>query len=51
LDTKQPGDDRVYVYAPKDVRDYKPLPNPGDTPEETKLAELARRAILDNAGL
>jgi len=51
LDTKRSEDDQVYVYAPKDVRDYKPLPNPGETPEETKLAELAWKAILDNAGL
>lgn len=51
LDTKRSEDERVYVYAPKNVRDYKLLPNPGETPEETKLAELAWKAILDNDGL
>lgn len=51
MDIGRSEDEQVYVYAPKDVRDYKLLPNPGEAPEETKLAELAWKAILDNAGL
>lgn len=38
------------VFAPADIRDYQPLPNPGETPEEFEEAKRAIDAILRRAG-
>jgi hypothetical protein len=40
----------VEVYAPADVRQYRVVPDPGETREQTEIAERAFQKILDRAG-
>ncbi len=42
--------EEVEVYAPADVRQYRMVPKPGETKEQTELAERAFKKILDRTG-
>jgi hypothetical protein len=42
--------EEVEVFAPKNARDFRAVPLPGETKEETELADQAFQAILDRAG-
>jgi len=42
--------EEVEVYAPADVRQYHVVSDPGETKEQTEIAERALQKILDRAG-
>lgn len=42
--------DEVIIFAPDDVRDYRALPRPGETSEQTELANRMLHALLDRYG-
>jgi hypothetical protein len=40
----------VVIFAPDDVREYRALPKPGETREQTELADRVLQALLDRYG-
>lgn len=42
--------EEVEVYAPADVRQWRIVPEPGESKKKTELAQRAFKKILDRAG-
>lgn len=39
--------EEVVIFAPEDVREYRAVPLPGETPEQTELFDRAWQTLLD----